>query len=150
MGTHMGTHMAPSYANLFMGKLEQEFLQTQDKKPRVWWRYIDDIFAIWTHGEPLLQIFIENLNRHHTTIKFTATWSAEEVIFLDTRVYLREGRIETDLHVKPMDTHQFLRMNSCHPQHCKTAIPYSQALRLGRICSEEENLLKRALDSWGT
>ena len=27
-GTAMGTHMAQSYANLFMGKLEQEFLQT--------------------------------------------------------------------------------------------------------------------------
>ena len=48
--TAMGTCMAPSYANLFMGRLEQEFLLTQDKLPRVWWRYIGNIFAIWTHG----------------------------------------------------------------------------------------------------
>ena len=53
-GTAMGTRMAPSYANLFMGKLEREFLRTQNKLPLVWWRYIDDIFAIWTHGEPSL------------------------------------------------------------------------------------------------
>ena len=48
-GTALRTCMAPSYANLFMGKLEREFLQTQDKIHRVWWRYmyIDDIFAIW-------------------------------------------------------------------------------------------------------
>ena len=77
--------MVPSYANLFMGKLEQEFLRTQDKIPRVWWRYIDDIFAIWDHSEPSLRVFIENLNRHHSTIKFTASWSDEEVTFLDTR-----------------------------------------------------------------
>ena len=44
--TAMGTRMAPSYANLFMAKLKREFLQTEEKTPRVWWRYIGDIFAI--------------------------------------------------------------------------------------------------------
>ena len=52
------TCMGLLYANLFMGKLELEFLRTQDKihvhVPRVWWRYIDDIFTIWDHGEPSL------------------------------------------------------------------------------------------------
>ena len=84
----------------------------------------------------------ENLNRHHPTIKFTASWSAEEVTFLDTRVYMRGGLVGTDLHVKPTDTHQYLRMDSCHLYHSKTSIPYSQALHLRRICSEEEHLLK--------
>ena len=32
-GTVMATRMAPSYANLFMRKLEREFLQTQDRIP---------------------------------------------------------------------------------------------------------------------
>ena len=32
-GTAMGTQMAPSFANLFMGKLEREFLLPQDIKP---------------------------------------------------------------------------------------------------------------------
>ena len=39
-GNAMGTRMAPSYANLFMGKLEHEFLATQNRLPREWWRYI--------------------------------------------------------------------------------------------------------------
>ena len=119
----MGTRMASLYANLCMGKLEQEFLQTQSRKTREWWRYIDDIFAIWTHGEPTLRTFVESLNRHHATIKFTATWSTEEVVFLDTRVYLKDGRIETDLHTKPTDKHQYLPIDSCHPIYCKTPIP---------------------------
>ena len=82
--TAMGTLMPPSFANLFLGKLEREFLLTQNTKPRVWWRFIDDIFTIWTHGEQSLLKFIESLHRHHPTIKFTATWSTEKVTFLDT------------------------------------------------------------------
>ena len=50
--------MALSYANLFMGKLRSEFPQTQDKVPRVWWKYTDDIFAIWDHGEQFIKVFI--------------------------------------------------------------------------------------------
>ena len=45
-GMAMGTRMAPSYANLSIGKLEREFLRTQDKIPQEWWRYIEDISAI--------------------------------------------------------------------------------------------------------
>ena len=51
--------------------------------------------------------------------------------------------METDLHVKPTSKHQYLHTKSCHPKHCKTAIPYSQALRIKRICSERENLSLR-------
>ena len=138
----MGTPMAPSYGNLFMGKLEQQFLQNQERVPLVWWRNIDDIFAVWTHGEPTLQSFVGELNRHHSTIKFTANLSVE-VTFLDTWVYLRNGLVETDIHIKPTDTHRYLRTDSCHHRQCKTAIPYRQALRLCRICSEKDNLHKR-------
>ena len=44
---------------------------------------------------------------------------------------------------KPTDTHQYLSPNSCHPKHCTTSIPYSQALRLRRICLRREDFVKR-------
>ena len=69
-GTVMGTHMAPSDANLLMGELEQVLLQTQHRAPLVWWRCVDDILAIWTHGEAALQEVLASLNQHHTTIKY--------------------------------------------------------------------------------
>ena len=63
--TVMGTLMEPSYVNLFMGKLEHEFLRTQDIVPLVWWRFADDIFVNWSHGKHALCHFTESLNRHH-------------------------------------------------------------------------------------
>ena len=136
--------MSPSYANLFMGKFEQQFLRTQDRLCLVWWRYIGDVFAVWTHGVQHLDEFVLELNSYHTTIKFTVNWSTcRRSHILDTRVYIKNGQVETDLHVKPTSRHQYLHTKSCHPKHCKTAIPYSQALRIKRICSEWENLSLR-------
>ena len=106
--TAMGTQMTSSFTNWFMGKLEHEFLLTQDVKPQDWWRFIDDIFAIWTHGKLMLRTFIESLNCHHPIIRFTTTWSAGKLILVNKAAYLENDQIRTDLRVKPMDKDQYL------------------------------------------
>ena len=67
----MGIRMAPSYGNLFMGKFEQQAIDNSLLKPFIWWRFIDDIFMIWTHGEEHLISFIGFLNSIHPSIKCT-------------------------------------------------------------------------------
>ena len=140
-GAAMGIHMASSYANRFIRKLDQNFLQTQDRIPPVWWRCIKDVFAIWTHGELSLRTFIDSLNLHHPMIKLTLTWLVKVVVFLDTRVYFANNRIETHLHMKPTGKHHYLAMDLYHPNHCNTAISYSELLHFQIICLEEETLL---------
>ena len=100
--------------------------------------YTDDIFFIWEHGEDSLKQFIERLNVCHPTSKFTAEGSKEEINFLDVNLRLKNSQLETDLHIKPTGTHQFLDWTSSHPYHCKKSIPYSQVLRCNRICSDNE------------
>ena len=119
-------------------------------QPRIWWRYIDDIFFIWEHREDSSKKFIERLNACQPTIQFTAEWSKEEINFLDVSVRLRNRQLETDLHIKLSDTHQFLDSTSCHPYHCKKSIPYSQALRYNRICSDNKKFDQRCndLEKW--
>ena len=51
--------------------------------------------------------------------------------------------------VKSTDTHQFLDPSSSHPYHCKKGIPYSQAPRLNRTCSDNESFDKRCNDLEG-
>ena len=135
--------MAPAYANLFMGDLEQKLLIQSPIKPLVWWRYIDDIFMVWPHGEEMLNEFVSLLNSSHESIKFTHEVSPSKINFLDVTVLLHNNNIATDLHVKSTDIHQYLLSLSCHPNHIKKSIPYSLALRIRRIYFTDDNIKQR-------
>ena len=149
-GTAIGTKMAPSYSILFMGELEENILEKCELKPFIWWRYIDDIFMIWEHGEEKLKEFLSFLNNCHPSIKFTYEYSYEKINFLDVTVLKHNNKLLTDLYVKPTDTHQYLEASSCHVYHVKKSVPYSQALRLNRICSENIFFDRRCnqLEQW--
>ena len=149
-GTAIGTKFAPPYAILTMDKFERKALEEATLKPLFWWRYIDDIIFGWVYGEEKLREFIDYLNSIHPTIKFTAKWSTKSIEFLDVMLTIVGPRIKTDLFVKETDTHQYLHFSSCHPFHTKKGIPYGQALRLRRICSDEQDFELRceALKSW--
>ena len=71
-GTAMGTKMAVAFANIFMAKIEREILRLSYKKPLVWKRFIDDVFSLWNIRRDEVNAFIEQANRLHPTIKFTA------------------------------------------------------------------------------
>ena len=95
----MGTRMAPLYANLFMGAFEENALHGAPHKPLLWWRYIDDIFLIWTHGHDKLTEFISTLNNNHHNIKFTNNISSTSTHFLDVAVILnKDSTFSTDLY----------------------------------------------------
>ena len=83
--------MPSSYANLLMANLERKLLERVVLKPSVRWRYIDDIFLLWPHGEKCLIEFIDKINNMHSSIKFTAEWSHRSIAFLDVSIVLNEG-----------------------------------------------------------
>ena len=147
MGTCMGTPMAPNYANLFMDKFENDVLQSFREKtglaPLVWFRYIDDIFFIWTHGEDSLDEFIEHNQNFSASqgmksdVKFTVNKSPEKVEFLDVLVTFVNGVLKTNLYSKPTDAFLYLNTTSSHPKHVTKNIPKGQFIRIRRICSEK-------------
>ena len=148
--TAIGTKFAPPCACIFMDKFETDFLAAQVFKPRVWLRYIDDIFFVWTHGEEKLHDFFNGLNEFNPSFKFTYEYSTQLINFLDLIVSREGNEFVTDLYCKATDCHQYLHYDSCHPDHMKKSSVYSQGLRIKRLCSDSERLQQHlsSLKGW--
>jgi len=135
-GTAMGNPFAPSFANIYMADFEKNHIYTYTHQPHIWLRYIDDIFMIWTHGLDLLTTFLQHINNVHPTLSFTSQHSLNRVHFLDTTVCLDStGTLSTTLYTKPTDSHSYLLYSSAHPRHTLNSLPFSQFLRVRRICT---------------
>ena len=61
LGTAIGTNFAPTYASVFKDKLDSDFLKFQELTPYLSYRYTDDVFFVWTHGEEKLASFLNVL-----------------------------------------------------------------------------------------
>jgi len=146
-GCSMGAQSSVKFANIYMHKLLTKFKQAYKQYlPEFFGRLVDDIFTIWNDDLKSLQNFVKMLNEFHPTIKFELKYSQTDIQFLDTIVYIENNTLKTKLYTKPTDKKQYLHYTSSHPQHIKTAIPYSQALRYRRICSDH-NILKSELNN---
>ena len=146
LGTAIGTKFGPPYANSFMTGLENEIFSDTNVQPLLWLQYLHDIFCIWTDGLEKLKEFFSYLNSCHPTIKFTMDYSDTTINFLDVSVTKNSTKLSTDLFTKDTDSHQYLHATSCHPYSCKKSIPYGQAIRIKRICSDPEQLKLRLED----
>ena len=118
-GTAIGAKFAPTYACIFMDKLETDILNTQEYLPLVCYRYIDDIFFIWTHGQEKRRFFLDHLNKYHPKINFIHESNKEYMNFLDLTVGLLDNKVSIDLYIKPTDRHQYLHYSYSHPDHTK-------------------------------
>ena len=130
----MGTKLAPSFANLFMGHLEEKFVYSYHLQPFIWKRFIDDIVFVWTYGHDELDKFVAYLNKCHDSIKFTLEVSCLQINFLDITITNEHG-----------GSVSYLLYSSEHPRHLLNGIPYSQFVRIKRLCSKPEEFRLNAL-----
>ena len=68
----MGTKMAPSYANLFVGFIDKQFFdQFEGTKLELYRHYIDDRFGATSCSTQELDYFITSANSFHSALKYT-------------------------------------------------------------------------------
>ena len=127
-GTAMGTKVAPTYATLTLGYLEEQLLQDittlwgEDEAKLLkskWKRFLDDCFILWSDDMDKLMIFHKLLNELNPDIKFTMEVNDAKLPFLDVLIIKEDDRLSTDVYYKSTDTHQYLHFGSCHPHHTK-------------------------------
>ena len=129
-----------------MSDFEEKYVYTYPKQPLFWKRYLDNCVLVWLHGEEELQKFLAHLNACHPTIKFTMEWSLDKINFLDTTLHKdHDGTLWTDLYCKSTDSHSYLHYTSAHLSHCKCSLPFSQFLRVRRICSHNSDFLRHSM-----
>ena len=139
-GVAMGSRLGPNYACLFMGHIEEQiFEQYTGTKPALYKRYIDGIAGAASGSREEIEDFATYVNGFHPSLNFTWVISDVQLPFLDLCLKPTSDRLLTSMHYKETDTHSYLNYTSSHPERCKNSIPYSQFLRLRRICSEEND-----------
>jgi len=136
-GIAMGGAASVSIANISVFYELKSLLKGPEVVFKV--RFIDDLFLILDMNLITdLKEWITN-QTNHNYLRFTYSFDSQSINFLDVRVSLNaENKIVTSLYKKPMNKHQYLHYDSNHPICNLKSIPFSQGIRILRICSEPE------------
>ncbi|CAJ0921239.1 unnamed protein product [Ranitomeya imitator] len=142
VGTAMGSHVVPPYANIFMAFFEEKYVYTHNlyiQHSVHWKRFIDDVFLIWTGDEASLLQFFQDMNSMIPNLIFAIARDNYQINFLDTLVVVKEGgTLDIDLYTKPTDRNSLLYFSSCHPAHIKRSLPKSQIEHVKRIVTNPD------------
>ena len=137
--------LAPPYACIGLGEFEKTAFEDNQHPLAdlvlLWKRFIDDVLGLFKGSQNQFEEYVEWLNSiMRGVVKFKANFSISHVEFLDLVISIKDGKLKTNLFVKPSNSQLYLDYNSNHPKHCKTGIIYGQALRIVERCSEREDV----------
>ncbi|XP_058811070.1 uncharacterized protein LOC131675968 [Topomyia yanbarensis] len=133
----MGNKLSPLLADVFLSDFELA-LGKEKLFPRVWRRYVDDIFA--TVKERYLTQTLDLLNSRHSTIKFTVEKEIEgKLPFLDLMITRKaDNKLKFGIYRKATSTDRYITSDSNHFGAQKQAAFHSMAHRLFNVPMENE------------
>jgi hypothetical protein len=136
-GTAMGNPLSPFLADIFMSKFETD-LRKQSNFPKIWLRYVDDIFAI-IDKDFNLDTFLQQINSQYTSIKFTYEKETDgKLPFLDLLIKRIDNNLKFEIYRKKTHTYRYIQMNSNHSWQHKMAAWNSMIYRLINIPMDQD------------
>ena len=139
-GTNMGNPISPLISEVFMSAFETK-LKNENLLPRLWLRYVDDIFAIVKCDE--VENVLNILNSRFDSINFTEEKERNgKLAFLDLELKRINNKIEIGVYHKETSTKRVIpNISHCAIQH-KLAGFHSHIHRLCRLPLSIENYKK--------
>ena len=144
-GVAMGRPLGPNLANFFLGHLEEiSVFSNENICPKLYLRYVDDIFAVFpdssTHHS-----FLQHLNNLHTNLAFTVEVANGPFPFLDIEIEINGDGVDTWVFRKKTHTSVMLNFNAMVPNVWKVGLIRCLLNRAKQICSSDALFSKEVL-----
>ena len=128
-------------AEVYLQAYERTARTTALHTPKVWERFVDDVFSILKRTH--LENFFHHINNLHQNIKFTMEEESNgELAFLDILLKRNNGEISVLIYRKPTHTDQYLHCSSHHQTSCKKSVVSSLFNRAYSIITNKGELHK--------
>ena len=139
-GVAIGSPLGPILANVFLCHSEKQWLSEcpPDILPKVFKRYVDDIFVMFL-CQSHLKDFVNYMNTKHPNIKFTSECEENDFFsFLDVKITRRNNHLITSVFRKATFSGVFTNFKSFMPVTYKFGLVYTLLHRSFSICSSYE------------
>ena len=134
----MGSPLGLTKANFFLAEMEIRLLQQQlNSALKVYFRYIDDIFAIFNNEADSMK-FLDRLNSQHKNLQFTMEKSTNTLPFLDMELKIHNNNLQSWIWRKPTHTGVFLNFKAICPLKWKSNLISCMLNGAKNICSNRE------------
>jgi len=139
-GVAMGSPIAPIIADIFISKLEEKLNRFTTNKPKIWYRYVDDILCIFSKKQNITD-FLSRKNKWHKNIQFRVVYEENKQLpFLDISIIRHQNKYETTIYRKPTTTDLYLLYDSNQARKYKLGLIKSLYYRSLQLCSNETYL----------
>ena len=137
-GLAMGSPLAPTLSNLFMGVLENRYLKNRKSNcVKFYKRFVDDCLLLFEDNNDV-ELFFNYANTWHPNMKFTKEIGYKKIPFLDIDIDISNNILITDVYRKPTYTSLILNFKALCPIHWKTGLFHTLIHRADHICSSWE------------
>jgi hypothetical protein len=120
-----------------MSRFEMD-LASANLFPRIWYRYVNDIFAVIKKTD--VQNTLNILNSQYNTIKFSIEEECDQKLpFLDICVRRESNAFKFTIHRKPTSINRYIKSSYFHVLSQKSAAFHSMAKRLINVPMTEKD-----------